>query len=721
MPITKIRGKTQIKDYSIDIAKVEQNFLNGTDWNITNGTATATITGLKDPVNARDAVNKQYADSIAQGLDAKDAAKFATTTDTNEASFVGNVLTGAASTQLTVDGAYLYPGDRILVKDQPDLVQNGVYVVNKPGGAAAVAEITRITTVAANLLAPGAYFLFHEKTGASTLNEYVVWFQIDGVGTAPTVAKEYSVGTKTTAQVTLTGSETATQVAAAIVTVLDALTYVTATNTNEVITATQLNTGYCPDATAESSGVQIQITTNGTVNEAWQLTRATDFDDSPAGEVKGGSYVFVDRGTDNAKTGWVVQGTGIKVVNTDDIEFSKFTSAVEYIGGNGINIVGQTISIDPYPFMGPGITVSGSGKMAVDAGTNSGIALDMMNDDDYIKVNVDNSSLEINTANNQVRIKASGITGSMLGTDTINDTHIDFGTGTNQVNAADIPIIDSGDNFVATNIETALAEVMDAVQALDSSVSMDDAYNNGSVVAVDATNVEYRLTDTKTFEVSDSAGTTDILKVSALATGDTVGIIAAGGVSINTTGSVAGTTVTGNIGVTGNLGITGEITQTGGKVSLSANAASKLETTASNLTVQTITSGTLALASAGALTIKDQYLSAGIAISQTGTTGLNAGFSATSLVGAINELYTGAGSIIETAEEVIIGVGGVTGGSTCITLAHTPRANTIVMVYLNGQKKRLGGSNDYTMNTSTTIQFNDALYETDIVEVVYKY
>jgi len=44
-------------------------------------------------------------------------------------------------------------------------------------------------------------------------------------------------------------------------------------------------------------------------------------------------------------------------------------------------------------------------------------------------------------------------------TDQIKDTHIDWGTGSNQVNASDIPIIDSGGYFTATKVESALREL----------------------------------------------------------------------------------------------------------------------------------------------------------------------------------------------------------------------------------------------------------------------
>jgi len=44
-------------------------------------------------------------------------------------------------------------------------------------------------------------------------------------------------------------------------------------------------------------------------------------------------------------------------------------------------------------------------------------------------------------------------------TDSINDTFIDWGTGANQVSALDIPITDTTDYFVGTEIETALSEL----------------------------------------------------------------------------------------------------------------------------------------------------------------------------------------------------------------------------------------------------------------------
>jgi hypothetical protein len=75
------------------------------------------ITNLADPVNNTDATNKQYVDSVAQGLDVK-ASVVATTT--------GNIT--LSGTQ-TIDGIALSVGNRVLVKNQTNATQNGIYVV----------------------------------------------------------------------------------------------------------------------------------------------------------------------------------------------------------------------------------------------------------------------------------------------------------------------------------------------------------------------------------------------------------------------------------------------------------------------------------------------------------------------------------------------------------------------------------------------------------------
>lgn len=82
------------------------------------------LVDLGAPVNPNDAVTKEYADNIAQGLDAKPSVKCATTGDI-----------ALADTPI-IDGVQTAIGDRVLVKNQSQATQNGIYVLDNVGGVA---------------------------------------------------------------------------------------------------------------------------------------------------------------------------------------------------------------------------------------------------------------------------------------------------------------------------------------------------------------------------------------------------------------------------------------------------------------------------------------------------------------------------------------------------------------------------------------------------------
>ena len=90
------------------------------------------ITNLGTPTADSDAATKAYVDSLSAGLDPKESVRLATTADlaatynsTGGPAGTGQ-FTGAPT---TIDNVAIAEGDRILVKDQNTLTENGIYVV----------------------------------------------------------------------------------------------------------------------------------------------------------------------------------------------------------------------------------------------------------------------------------------------------------------------------------------------------------------------------------------------------------------------------------------------------------------------------------------------------------------------------------------------------------------------------------------------------------------
>jgi hypothetical protein len=98
-------------------------------------------------------------------------------------------------------------------------------------------------------------------------------------------------------------------------------------------------------ADQKQNGVYV-VTAVGDVGTPFVLTRASDFDGSPANEVSGGAFTFVEQGANSGGHGFVVIFDGNIVIGTDNIPFTQFSGAGQLIGGNGISISGNTINID---------------------------------------------------------------------------------------------------------------------------------------------------------------------------------------------------------------------------------------------------------------------------------------------------------------------------------------------------------------------------------------
>lgn len=136
----------------------------------TGDTMTGALTLAADPTQAMHAATKAYVDSVVQGLDVKASVRVATTANVN--------LTNVSA----IDGITLAEGNRVLVKNQTNKAENGIYV--KSGN-----QLVRANDFSGNKVSSGA-FTFVEEGTVNANSGYVL--VTDGAITVGTTALEFN-------------------------------------------------------------------------------------------------------------------------------------------------------------------------------------------------------------------------------------------------------------------------------------------------------------------------------------------------------------------------------------------------------------------------------------------------------------------------------------------------------------------------------------------------
>ena len=147
-----------------------------------HGTGTIIVpSGYEDRAGfqSQSLANKAYVDAVANGLDVKPSCKAGTTanlgaTYSNGTAGVGATLTNSGSqAALTLDGVTLIANDRVLVKNQTDAKQNGIYVVTTVGDGSSNWVLTRATPEDQPAELTGGSFVFVEQGSVNADNGYV--------------------------------------------------------------------------------------------------------------------------------------------------------------------------------------------------------------------------------------------------------------------------------------------------------------------------------------------------------------------------------------------------------------------------------------------------------------------------------------------------------------------------------------------------------------------
>lgn len=113
------------------------------------------------------------------------------------------------------------------------------------------------------------------------------------------------------------------------------------------------------DQTTQTQNGIYTVTTVGITGVPFVLTRATDANNSIAGQVKAGDFVYINNGTVNGGQGWVMNSTGTATggtirLGTDNLNWVQFSGVSDITAGAGLTRSGNVLAVGA----GTGITVN---------------------------------------------------------------------------------------------------------------------------------------------------------------------------------------------------------------------------------------------------------------------------------------------------------------------------------------------------------------------------
>lgn len=165
---------------------------------------------------------------------------------------------------------------------------------------------------------------------------------LTGTPAAPTA----TAGTNTTQIATTAFVQAAVDAARTGLSVKESVRVATTAN---ITISTALNNGDTLDGVTLANGDRVLVkdqssaAENGIYVVAASPGRATDFDASA--DVTSGAFVFVEEGTVNADSGWVMTTDGAITIGSTSLAFQQFSGAGQITAGDGLTKSGNTIQV----------------------------------------------------------------------------------------------------------------------------------------------------------------------------------------------------------------------------------------------------------------------------------------------------------------------------------------------------------------------------------------
>lgn len=222
---------------------------------------------------------------------------------------------------------------------------------------------------------------------------------------------------------------------------LDVKQSVRAATTGPLTIATDLEAGDVLDTTVTLvAGDRVLVKDQSTSSEngiyivqaSGPAVRATDFDSTD--EVTPGAFTFVEEGTENGDSGWVVITDGTITVGSTGIEFAQFSGTGQIVAGAALEKDGSTLNV---LVDGLSIEVANDELRIASGAAGDGLSASV----GVLSVNVaSDGGLEIQSDDLQIKVD-TGVNGLVTTTDglaidsSIAGTGLTFSTGTLSVDA----------------------------------------------------------------------------------------------------------------------------------------------------------------------------------------------------------------------------------------------------------------------------------------------